>query len=101
MTSSFMKWSLLGLILTAASAVVASIVPSKTDDPELVNGTLTWSTLAGDGSPTLTCELAFLPVSICHYTMASVTTNFPQLESMGDEGPFTVDNTTLWENLYW
>lgn len=91
------KWSLLGLVLMTASAVIAAILPRVKDDEEVINGSLTQSTIGDDA---LSCKISFLITQPCHETDVSATTAGFRPTSI-DEDPRTEMNTTFFENLIW
>ena len=67
--------SVLGLVLMAASAVTAAIIPSKSDDENFVQpGSLTASTVAS-GTPKNTCVVTAGAITApCNVTLNSGTT---------------------------
>jgi hypothetical protein len=91
MKMSVKKWSILGLVLIAASAVTAAVMPSKTavlDRP----GNHEDSTSPNDVS----CVTKFKELTSCNVTDPSVTTvngGGPNLTDGSSNGP-SVGNTT-------
>lgn len=86
---SIRKLSILGLVLMAASAVTAAIIPSKSDKKAIkfdAAGSLTFSTVVGDGdllanrSGSISCELDTGAITAaCNVTVATETS-----EALGD-----------------
>lgn len=96
MKKSMRKFSVLGLVLTAAAAITAAIVPSsaKSDGKVEANGTL--QTISNDGGVELkTCVTNVTPGVSCHITASAATTAGTAANSFAAGNVQTGNNTTL------
>lgn len=105
---SIKNFSLLALVLMAASAVTAAIVPDKANSKRVNNGTLrAFSATAGSvdqDAPQLVVSCLALPIAVsCTATNSCTTTAFFTVESccLLIEGAYhqTIGNTSQTANL--
>lgn len=90
---SVKKLSILGIVLMAASAVTAAIIPSKPDENvRFAAGSLTQNSAPGGGIvSSWTCELDTTPGSINNLCNVSATDT---TEGVVSNGTVDLDNTT-------